>query len=92
MSHLDILEELNLTVVSHQIEMRALLQPEDETESLVLDQVTHEPIHIDDIGRQVHLPIPCGKQYVKHDGAQRADQAGGWHASRPCPGGSSRIW
>ena len=58
MSHLDILEELNLTVVSHQIEMRALLQPEDETESLVLDQVTHEPIHIDDIGRQVHLPIP----------------------------------
>ena len=53
----DVLEELNLTVVSHQIEMRAITQPQDESEALILDQVTHEPIYIDDIRRRAQLPI-----------------------------------
>lgn len=56
-SYKDILEELNLTVVAHQIEMRAILQPEDENEALLFGCVTHEPAHIDDIRRQTHLPI-----------------------------------
>ena len=53
----DILEELNLTVVSHQIEMREILQPQDDNESLLLNYVTHEPAHIDDIRRNAQLPI-----------------------------------
>ena len=56
-SYKDVLEELNLTVVAHQIEMRAILQPLDDTESLLLDRVAHEPIHIDDIRRLAQLPI-----------------------------------
>ncbi len=57
MSYTDILEELNLTVVSHQMEMRAVTQPEDDTERKLLDHITHEPVHIDDIGRRSGLPI-----------------------------------
>ena len=53
----DILEELNLTAVSHQIEMRGIIQPEDDSESLLLNHITHEPIHIDDIRRSAQLPI-----------------------------------
>ncbi len=53
----DILEELNLTVVAHQIEMRGIIQPQDDTESLLFNHITHEPIHIDDIRRQSQLPI-----------------------------------
>ena len=57
LNHNDVLEELNLTVVSHQIEMRGLIQPQDGNESLLLDQITHDPIHIDDIQRSIQLPI-----------------------------------
>ena len=53
----DILEELNLKVVAHQIEMRGFAQPEDGNESLLLSHMTHEPIHIDDIRRHAQLPI-----------------------------------
>ena len=56
-SYKDVLEELNHTVVAHQIEMRAILQPLDDTESLLLDRVDHEPVHIDDIRRLAQLPI-----------------------------------
>ena len=57
MNHQDILEELNLTVVAHQMEMRAVLQPQDDNESLLIETISHEPIHIDDITRQARLPI-----------------------------------
>ena len=57
LNYKDILEELNLTIVSHQIEMRSILQPQDDNESLLLNYVTHEPIHIDDIRRRTQLPI-----------------------------------
>ena len=57
MNYVDVLEELNLTVVSHQIEMRGLIEPQDESESLLLNHITHEPIHIDDIRRHSQLPI-----------------------------------
>ena len=53
----DVLEELNLTVVAHQIEMREFLQPQDDNEAQLIGHVTHEPIHIDDIQRVAKLPI-----------------------------------
>jgi DNA processing protein len=53
----DVLEELNLTVVAHQIEMRSIIQPQGDNESLLLNHVTHEPVHIDEIRRQAGLPI-----------------------------------
>ena len=53
----DILEELNLTAVAHQIEMREIIQPRDDKETVLLEHLTHEPIHIDDIRRRVSLPI-----------------------------------
>lgn len=52
----DILEELNLTVVPQQLEMRELI-PADETEAQLLRQLGHEPTHIDDVCRQSCLPI-----------------------------------
>ena len=52
----DILEELNLTMIPRQLEMRELI-PADDTESLLLRQLAHEPVHIDEVCRQLHLPI-----------------------------------
>ena len=43
--------------MSQQLEMRGIMELQDETESLLLSYVTHEPIHIDDIQRQTRLPI-----------------------------------
>lgn len=53
----DILEELNLTTVAHQMEMRAVTQPQDDTEVTLLDHISQQPTHIDDIRRRVGLPI-----------------------------------
>jgi DNA processing protein len=51
----DILEELNLTAVARQIEMREIL-PESDTESLLLKQLSAEPTHIDEVCRNSGLP------------------------------------
>jgi len=51
----DILEELNLTTVARQIEMREIL-PESETESLLLRHLSAEPSHIDEVCRRSGLP------------------------------------
>ncbi|MFH1383180.1 MAG: DNA-processing protein DprA [Chloroflexota bacterium] len=51
----DILEELNLTAVAHQIEMKELI-PASETESLLLKQLSAEPTHIDEVCRSSGLP------------------------------------
>ena len=51
----DILEELNLTTVTRQIEMREIL-PESDTESLLLHELGAEPVHIDEICRKCGLP------------------------------------
>ena len=51
----DILEELNLTTVVRQIEMREII-PESDTESLLLKQLSAEPAHIDEICRSSGLP------------------------------------
>lgn len=52
----DILEELNLTMIQEQRQVAAVL-PENETEALVLNTLSAEPMHVDEIGRQTHLPI-----------------------------------
>jgi DNA processing protein len=51
----DILEELNLSMVPQQTEARSLI-PENQTEALLLQQLTSDPMHIDDLGRATHLP------------------------------------
>jgi DNA processing protein len=52
----DVLEELNLTMVSEQAQVRAVI-PGNETEALLLNHLSAEPIHVDDLGRAVRLPI-----------------------------------
>jgi DNA processing protein len=53
-NYVDILEELNLAMMAQQLEMKELL-PVDETESVLLKQLSHEPTHIDDICRNSGL-------------------------------------
>jgi DNA processing protein len=53
----DILEELNLTMVPQQVELKEIA-PSDETEALLLRQLSYEPTHIDDICHSSRLPIP----------------------------------
>ncbi|MDP2729758.1 MAG: DNA-processing protein DprA [Dehalococcoidales bacterium] len=55
-SYTDILEELNLTAVAQQIEMKEIIPPSD-TESLLLKQLGAEPAHIDEVCRSSGLPI-----------------------------------
>jgi DNA processing protein len=52
----DVLEELNLTMVSEQAQARAVI-PENETEALLLEHLSAEPVHVDELGRSVRLPI-----------------------------------
>jgi len=52
----DILEELNLTTVARQIEMKELL-PESDTEAILIKQLGSEPVHIDEVCRSSGLPV-----------------------------------
>ncbi|NLE46519.1 MAG: DNA-protecting protein DprA [Chloroflexi bacterium] len=52
----DILEELNLTMVTEQAEARQVL-PADETEARLLACLSAEPLHVDELRRQVDMPI-----------------------------------
>ncbi len=52
----DILEELNLTAVAQQVEMKELM-PTSDTESLLLKQLGAEPTHIDEVCRSSGLSI-----------------------------------
>ncbi|HIE17679.1 MAG TPA: DNA-protecting protein DprA [Dehalococcoidia bacterium] len=54
LSHLDILEELNLAIMAQQLEMKELLSV-DETELVLLKQLSREPAHIDEICRNTTL-------------------------------------
>lgn len=54
-SYTDILEELNLTTVERQIEMREIIPP-SETEALLLLQLSTEPTHIDEVCQGSGLP------------------------------------
>jgi DNA processing protein len=55
-SYNDILEELNLTTVTHQIEMKEVI-PATETETMLLKYLSHEPVHIDDVCRNAGLSM-----------------------------------
>jgi DNA processing protein len=52
----DVLEELNLTMVPHQIEMQELM-PATDTEAELLRHISKEPVHVDDVCRQSGLPV-----------------------------------
>jgi DNA processing protein len=52
----DVLEELNLTMASHQMEAKEVL-PADETEARILRFLSAEPIHIDDVLRTSGLEV-----------------------------------
>jgi len=52
----DILEELNLTMATHQMELREAL-PADPTEARLLKVISNQPIHIDEVQRASGLPI-----------------------------------
>ena len=52
----DILEELNLMAVAHQLEMKEIIPPSD-IESLLMKQLGAEPTHIDEVCRSSKLPI-----------------------------------
>lgn len=51
----DILEELNLTMIAQHTEARAVI-PENETEATLLQQLSAEPTHIDELGHSTGLP------------------------------------
>ena len=53
---MDILEELNLSMVEQQQQVQLAL-PENENEAALLKHLSAEPTHIDDLGRQTEMPI-----------------------------------
>jgi DNA processing protein len=56
-NYTDILQELNLTIVVQQAEIKEF-SPADEIESAILKQLTSEPSHIDEICRRSGLTMP----------------------------------
>lgn len=52
----DILEELHLDAVPQQLEMKALL-PENEVEASLLQLLSSEPVHVDELVRLGALPV-----------------------------------
>ena len=52
----DILEELNLTANIQQLEMKEMV-PTNETEDLLLKQLSSEPVHVDAVCRSSGLPV-----------------------------------
>ena len=52
----DVLEELNLTMVPHKVEVREAVPPTD-TESALLRHIQTEALHIDDVCRKSGLPV-----------------------------------
>ncbi len=57
----DILEELNLTMAVQQVEAKEAI-PATDTESVILgilQQLSPEPIHIDEVRRQCGIPMPA---------------------------------
>lgn len=56
-NYADILEELNLTIVAQQAEIKEF-SPASEVESAILKQLSSEPNHIDEICRRSGLTMP----------------------------------
>ena len=53
----DILEELNLSMVSQQLEMKEITAPVTDTEAQLLTCLSREATHIDDVCRHSGLPV-----------------------------------
>jgi DNA processing protein len=53
----DILEELNLTMIDQHVAARQVI-PENETESVLLEQLSAEPVHADDLSQATGLSAP----------------------------------
>jgi DNA processing protein len=53
----DVLEELNLTMITHHAEARAII-PDNEVEAVLLERLSAEPIHVDDLGQATGLSAP----------------------------------
>lgn len=51
----DILEELNLTMVTQHTAARAII-PDNALEATLLEQLSAEPVHVDELGRATGLP------------------------------------
>ena len=51
----DIIESLNLFMIPRQIEMQAIL-PDNAEEKKLLELLSHDPLHIDDLIRESALP------------------------------------
>jgi DNA processing protein len=56
-NYTDVLQELNLTIVVQQAEIKEF-SPADEVESAILNQLSSEPSHIDEICRRSGLTMP----------------------------------
>lgn len=54
-SAIEILEELNLSLIEEQQEARAAL-PENETEATLLKHLSADPLHVDELCRETQLP------------------------------------
>ena len=54
--HTDILEELNLTAMGRQLEMKEVI-PSSDTETQLLRHLGAEPTHIDEVCRRSELPV-----------------------------------
>jgi DNA processing protein len=52
----DILEELNLMMLSQQVEARQVL-PANDTEALLLASLSAEPVHVDELRQHVGMPV-----------------------------------
>ena len=89
-TYTDILEELNLTTVARQMEMREIL-PETETESLLISQLSAEPSHIDEVCRQERSAGGNGQQHARHDGAKGTGQTGRHDELRAVAGNAAGI-
>jgi DNA processing protein len=53
----DILDELNLGMVVHQLQMPVGAEPDDPTEAALLAALSAEPTHIDDVARQANMAV-----------------------------------
>ncbi len=55
-NYTDILEELNLTAVAHQMEIKEII-PASDTETRLIKQLSADPTHIDEVCRNSSLPM-----------------------------------
>lgn len=57
MDYKDVLEELNLADTGEQLPLPALFAPSGDTETTLLNHLTYDPVHIDEVGRLSGLPM-----------------------------------